>query len=255
MTKRAGFGLYGRVKVPLSLSRAFGAEFQALLASFAVEEGLLADPSELESVRFLARSVAPHISKLSSLFNREDKDQASALAPYLEGKLKSGQLALGLPALFHAGQPLPDRGGLGGAGSARVSLESRGRPARNRVRSRPRERIERDRGRGTRGAGGPPLDRQLRADRAGSPHARVGARTGSNATPGGPRPQTKETPREPLGGRRVPFTAKSTWAGRCFPRSAPVFNLWLSSFFWNEFPPTRLGNSGGADRGVGTPSR
>lgn len=70
------------MRVPVSLSNAFGAEFQRLLAEFSVREGLIPDEQSLQSSRFLSRSVVPHIRKLSSLFNREEKDQGAALDPY-----------------------------------------------------------------------------------------------------------------------------------------------------------------------------
>lgn len=70
------------MRVPISLSNAFGADFERFLADFASREGLIPDEKALHSARFLSRSVVPHVRKLSSLFNREEKDQDAALDPY-----------------------------------------------------------------------------------------------------------------------------------------------------------------------------
>lgn len=61
------------MKVPVSLSQAFDQAFEDQIASFAEEEGLLPENSVLSSKRFLARSVVPHVEKLSQLFNRLDE--------------------------------------------------------------------------------------------------------------------------------------------------------------------------------------
>jgi hypothetical protein len=70
------------MKVPNDLATAFGAEFEQLIVNFALERELLPDNNALKSQRYLSRSVLPHILKLSQLFNRDQKDQASGLAPY-----------------------------------------------------------------------------------------------------------------------------------------------------------------------------
>ena len=70
------------MKVPLTLSHAFGEEFVKLIAQFAVDQKMIDSPEELVSPRFLSRSIVPHIKKLSSLFNREEKEQSDALDPY-----------------------------------------------------------------------------------------------------------------------------------------------------------------------------
>jgi ribosomal protein RSM22 (predicted rRNA methylase) len=59
------------MRVPVALSEAFGKDFEAQIASFAQQEGWLEKTEDLNSPRFLARSVLPHISKLSDLFNRK----------------------------------------------------------------------------------------------------------------------------------------------------------------------------------------
>jgi hypothetical protein len=76
------------MRVPDSLANAFGEPFERLIAEFSAERGLIpsvenGDLTEtLHSPRFLSRSVVPHILKLSSLFNRSEKEQSAALDPY-----------------------------------------------------------------------------------------------------------------------------------------------------------------------------
>lgn len=76
------------MKVPSTLASAFGAPFEEQVARFALEKGLLPDAASLGSERFIARSVVPHVKKLSSLFNRIDPmegrpaAQEKGLAPY-----------------------------------------------------------------------------------------------------------------------------------------------------------------------------
>ena len=70
------------MKVPEPLSTAFGAPFEELISRFATDQKLLTEPSEIRSQRFLARSVVPHVKKLSSVFNRFESDASHGLAPY-----------------------------------------------------------------------------------------------------------------------------------------------------------------------------
>lgn len=65
-----------------SLSRAFGPEFQNHIGHFLVENKLLDSIEDLSAKRFLTRSVAPHIEKLSGLFNRQATKQNEGLNPY-----------------------------------------------------------------------------------------------------------------------------------------------------------------------------
>ena len=60
------------MRVPETLSTAFGQPFQDLLSEFLRADGLLAGDEDLSARRFLTRSVVPHVEKLSSLFNRLD---------------------------------------------------------------------------------------------------------------------------------------------------------------------------------------
>jgi hypothetical protein len=70
------------MKVPESLANAFGAEFEEWIVRFAFENKLLPEIDTIKSPRYLVRSVVPHVNKLSSLFNRKEKDQESGLNPY-----------------------------------------------------------------------------------------------------------------------------------------------------------------------------
>jgi hypothetical protein len=58
------------MKIPLSLSRAFEDDYEALLRRFVLEQGLVPDAEAIDSVRFLTRSVVPHVQRMSRMFNR-----------------------------------------------------------------------------------------------------------------------------------------------------------------------------------------
>jgi hypothetical protein len=58
------------MKIPASLSTAFGDEFEKTLVEFSVKEKLLPDADAIRNERFLTRSVIPHVEKMSLLFNR-----------------------------------------------------------------------------------------------------------------------------------------------------------------------------------------
>jgi len=66
------------MKVPNSLSLAFGEDFERALAETAHQEGLLPAPEEIRAKRFLARSVAPHVERLTELFNRVESERADS---------------------------------------------------------------------------------------------------------------------------------------------------------------------------------
>jgi len=71
------------MKVPVSLADAFKEEFQALISQFAVDQGLLPDLEAITNERFVNRSIVPHVLKLSTLFNRLEKEsQEEGLNPY-----------------------------------------------------------------------------------------------------------------------------------------------------------------------------
>src|SRR5690606_31226610 len=62
------------MRVPVRLSEAFSnqhkSQFEDWIIEFAAEQKLIDDPAEIGSKRFLNRSIAPHIGRLSDMFNR-----------------------------------------------------------------------------------------------------------------------------------------------------------------------------------------
>lgn len=64
--------------IPESLSKAFGPEFEALLEQTLRETDLLNAEDSLTNKRFLTRSVAPHVERLSRLFNRAPDPEGAA---------------------------------------------------------------------------------------------------------------------------------------------------------------------------------
>ncbi|MGZ3687303.1 MAG: small ribosomal subunit Rsm22 family protein [Bdellovibrionota bacterium] len=70
------------MKVPVRLSEAFGQPFEQHIAEFCTQQELIPPGEVLNSPRFLARSVVPHVTKLSQMFNREEKNQGEGLGPY-----------------------------------------------------------------------------------------------------------------------------------------------------------------------------
>ena len=72
------------MRVPESLAKSFGDSFETLITDFARSEGLLPEDGSLTSDRFLARSIIPHVKKLSALFNRREREEQEdrSLAPY-----------------------------------------------------------------------------------------------------------------------------------------------------------------------------
>lgn len=62
------------MRVPVSLADGFKEPFQSAIARFAIEKGWIADEAELLNRRFLSRSVAPHITRLGTRFNRRESE-------------------------------------------------------------------------------------------------------------------------------------------------------------------------------------
>jgi len=59
------------MKVPISLSEAFGPEYEKLITdSFAPDAGLQEEIESLNSNRYVMRSIVPHIQKLSQTFQQ-----------------------------------------------------------------------------------------------------------------------------------------------------------------------------------------
>lgn len=64
---------------------AFGEEFERWIGQFSAEKALIPDAESLRNLRYINRSIAPHVIRLSALFNRAEKDQSSGLEPYWKG--------------------------------------------------------------------------------------------------------------------------------------------------------------------------
>lgn len=65
------------MKVPSALAEAFGPEFEQLISKFCETQKWIDSSENLQSKRFLGRSIAPHILRLSQMFNRltpEDRE-------------------------------------------------------------------------------------------------------------------------------------------------------------------------------------
>jgi len=62
------------VRIPLELAKAFDATFEDKTARFLSSQGWIENDQALSSNRFLARSILPHLEKLSQLFNRLNED-------------------------------------------------------------------------------------------------------------------------------------------------------------------------------------
>jgi hypothetical protein len=80
------------MRVPTSLEKAFGAEFEARLAAFAHAQGFLESPDDIHSERFLRRSIVPHVLRLSERFN-EPREKAG-LSRYWEDSSNPKNLRL-----------------------------------------------------------------------------------------------------------------------------------------------------------------
>ena len=76
------------------MASAFGEPFQNLIARFAADQKLMTSVEDLSSDRFIARSLIPHIEKLSQLFNRTEKSQDSGLDPYWKNSSNRAHLRL-----------------------------------------------------------------------------------------------------------------------------------------------------------------
>jgi hypothetical protein len=94
MDKAIGVWSSRAMRVPSPLSTAFGAPFEELISRFATEQKLMSEATDIQSRRFLARSVVPHVEKLSGLFNRDEKDQGAGLARYWKESSNPANLRL-----------------------------------------------------------------------------------------------------------------------------------------------------------------
>jgi hypothetical protein len=213
------------MRVNTSLSKAFDASFERLIASFAVEQGLLPDEASLSSRRFVARSLVPHIKKLSSKFNRaEDEDRSKALDPYWKetGNRENLRLAYFLyfmPAnLYRVASVWGELHRLGfrwGAKGPLRAIEFGAGPAAGASGVAAGERYT-------------PLGMPSEGDWALIEQDRASLELGTAwaeryfADAGNPGWGTR------------PFHRKIELSKGLLPRTAPKFNLWVMSFFLNE---------------------
>ncbi|MCM2321753.1 MAG: small ribosomal subunit Rsm22 family protein [Oligoflexia bacterium] len=226
------------MRVPAALANAFDASFESLIGRFAAEKELVPSAESLRSHRFLARSVLPHVTKLSMLFNRRDPEKPhghgraaadlesgpSGLAPYWKESSNPENLRLAYflsfmpPNLFRVAAVWSELGRLGFRWRPRGPLSA----------------IEFGAGPATAACG----------IAAGERHAAVGL--------------PAEATWALLEQDRAMLELGVDWAGAYFadqgfadwgtrpfhrklsieqgllPRSAPRFQLWLMSFFLNE---------------------
>ncbi len=230
------------MKVPKPLADAFGAPFQDAVIATLVKEKLLSGAEELESPRFLARSVIPHVQRLSELFNRKDSEaepvsRDAGLDPYWTTGSNPKNLRLSYflsfmpPNLFRVASVWAELSRLG-------YRWPEGLPFRA---------IEWGAGPATGACG----------VSAGEHHAPIGLpRNGSWALIDQDRPMLQ------LGekwAQKYFSSHEHAWETRLFhrkldftqpmlPRNAPKFGLWLMSYFLNEATPGQL--TGAAERFV-----
>lgn len=67
------------MRVPVALVDAFKDSFEPILTDFLLQKELIPEREALHSKRFMARSVAPHVQMLSSLFNRKEGSQTDGI--------------------------------------------------------------------------------------------------------------------------------------------------------------------------------
>jgi len=91
------------MRVPQSLAHAFGPEYEKILAQTAHEEGLMPDVESMHSDRFLTRSVLPHIETLSARFNRLTPVEPGEEAMPLSAKERAEVQAQGLDKYWKSG--------------------------------------------------------------------------------------------------------------------------------------------------------
>jgi hypothetical protein len=221
------------MRVPVALAEAFGEPFEKLLTEFAVRESLFSSPEDLRSSRFLTRSVLPHVEKLSALFNREESlskskvptQTAKGLDPYWKKSSNPAHFRLAyflafMPGnLFRVASVLAELQRLGlkwNAGKTLQAIELGAGPAAGACGIAGSEAIC---------PVGLPLKGSfalIEQDKAmlelGSRWAETYFESALHAEWEVRKFHRKLTPSEPL-----------------LPRGAPRFNLWVMSFFLNEF--------------------
>lgn len=216
------------MRVPVSLVDAFGAEFEQLISQFAVDEGMMPTADSISSDRFLSRSVVPHIEKMSKMFNRiEDKEAktnpSEGLAPYWKDSSNPQNLRLAyflyfMPSnLFRTASVLAELGSLGYRWPHQKSFKG----------------IEWGAGPASGACG---VAAGFKFGRIGDlPSGDFALIEQDKAVLGLGEAWAKryfESLSLDWGIR--PFHRKVDWTQPLLPRSAPQFQLWLSSFFLNE---------------------
>lgn len=84
------------MQVPVSLVNAFQNDFQQILGDFLLQSRLIDGVDLLENKRHLTRSVAPHVTAFSELFNRKEGSQTDGIDEndyWNEGNAKNRRLA------------------------------------------------------------------------------------------------------------------------------------------------------------------
>ena len=84
------------MKVPVSLVNAFQNDFESILGDFLLQSKLIDGKDMLENKRFFARSVAPHVTAFSELFNRKEGSQTDGIDQedyWNEGNAKNRRLS------------------------------------------------------------------------------------------------------------------------------------------------------------------
>lgn len=214
------------MKIPVSLSTAFGDAFEATLLDFALREKLVPDADAIRNDRFLTRSVLPHVEKMSRMFNRLEALATGArdgLDPYWKESSNPENFRL---AYFLAFMP---------GNAARVAAVV-SELARLGFRYPDLKSF-----RGIEWGAGPASGACGVA--AGAAHSEIGIPRDGNwalieqdraVLALGEKWATTYFESLGLGWSVRPFHRKVDWAKPLLPRSAPKFHLWLSSYFLNE---------------------
>ena len=220
------------MRVPVELSLAFGEPFEKLMESFAREAGLLAENETINSPRFLSRSVVPHVEKLSEMFNRTEGE---GLSPYWKASsnpahLRTAYFLYFMPCnLYRVAAVWAELGRLGfkwKAGESLRAIEFGAGPAAGATGVAAGEKFAKT---GLHSSGSWALIEQDKAMLGiGSSWA---SRYFSDQGFGGWGPRA--------------FHRKIDPTKEFLPRNAPKFNLWVMSYFLNEFenPPQKIARS------------
>lgn len=235
------------MRIPRALAEAFGPEFQAHMASFLRQEGMIHEEGDLDSPRFLSRSVIPHVEKLSQLFNRQltsngpaqgrAHEQSQGLDPYWSSGSNPKNLRLAYflsfmpPNLMRVAAVWAELSRLGyrwPEGRRFSAIEFGAGPATGACGISAAERYA---------PVGLPTDGTWALIDQDKPMLQLGERWSreffaANGQQWSPR----------LFHRRLDFTQP------LLPPAAPQFNLWLMSYFFNEASPEQM--VGAADKSV-----